>query len=119
LPQRPPAVGLCIRLEIMVNFFLAERPDCQCVQYRFYEEVGKAIWGYLADKLNIEISDLTKDFVTRELAEGGIGDELLDEFSRILDESEFSRFAPSSEKADVEKLYRDAVQLVRNLENSL
>lgn len=86
---------------------------------RFYEEVGKAIWGYLADKLNIETSTLTKDVISAELGKGGVGDELLAEFSRILEESEFSRFAPSSEKAGVDQLYKDAVQLVKNLENSL
>jgi hypothetical protein len=48
-----------------------------------------------------------------------VDDKLLDEWTRILDESEFSRFAPSSEKSDVEVLYRDAAQLIRNLENKL
>jgi hypothetical protein len=85
----------------------------------FYEEVGKAIWGYMSDKLNIETSFLSRDMIRQELTGHGVGEDLLGEWSRILDESEFSRFAPSSEKSDVEGLYRDAAQLIRNLENSL
>ncbi len=86
---------------------------------RFYEEIGKAIWGYLADKLNIETSSLSREVIPHELSDQGSGEELMKEYSRILDDSEFSRFAPSSEKSDIDKLYNEAVQLIRNLENSL
>ena len=41
------------------------------------------------------------------------------EFLRILDESEFSRFAPTSEKADADTLYMEAAAIIRNLENKL
>jgi hypothetical protein len=73
----------------------------------------------MGDKLNIETSGLSRDVIISELVNRDIGQETLSEFSRILDESEFSRFAPSSEKSNVDQLYRDAVQLIRNLENSL
>jgi len=85
----------------------------------FYEEVGKAIWGYLADKLNIETSDLSREVILEELRLRGISEEMRTEFLRILDDSEFSRFAPTSEKSDVNQLFSDAVALIRNLENSL
>jgi len=85
----------------------------------FYEEVGKAIWGYLADKLNIETSDLSREVILEELGQHGITEELRTEFLRILDDSEFSRFAPTSEKSNVNQLFSDAVALIRNLENSL
>lgn len=85
----------------------------------FYEEIGKAIWGYLADKLNIEISALSKDIILGKLEVTGVSEEIRNEFVRIIDESEFSRFAPSSEKSDVDILYRDAVSLFKNLESSL
>ena len=85
----------------------------------FYEEVGKAIWGYLADKLNIETSDLSREVLLESLEQRGISDDLRKEFLRILDDSEFSRFAPTSEKSDVNQLFSDAAALIRNLENSL
>ena len=86
---------------------------------KFYEEIGKAIWGYLSDKLNIETSKLSREVVLEQLQKQDISESLKDELLRILDDSEFSRFAPSSEKSDVNQLYGDAVSLIRNLENSL
>jgi len=85
----------------------------------FYEEIGKAIWGYLSDKLNIETSMLSREVVSEELRRRDTSESLLEELLRILDESEFSRFAPSSEKSDVHQLYGDAASLIRNLENKL
>jgi hypothetical protein len=86
---------------------------------RFYEEVGKALWGYLADKLNIETYTLSREVIVEELEKRGIGEELRNEFLRILDDSEFSRFAPSAERSDVHQLYGEAVSIIRNLENKL
>lgn len=86
---------------------------------KFYEEIGKAIWGYLSDKLNIETSMLSREVVTDQLNKQQLSGSLQEEFLRILDESEFSRFAPSSEKTDVDQLYNDAASLIRNLENKL
>lgn len=86
---------------------------------KFYEEIGKAIWGYLSDKLSIETSMLSREVVVEQLQRQEISEALQEELLRILDESEFSRFAPSSEKSDVHQLYGDAVSLIRNLENKL
>lgn len=86
---------------------------------KFYEEIGKAIWGYLSDKLSIETSLLSREVVMEQLQRQEISEALQEELLRILDESEFSRFAPSSEKSDVHQLYGDAVSLIRNLENKL
>jgi hypothetical protein len=88
-------------------------------QDAFYDEVGKAIWGYFSDKLNMSISNLSRDMVSEELKQRGVDEELRTEFVRILDESEFSRFAPSSQKSDMDLLYKDAVKLIRNIESCL
>ena len=88
-------------------------------QDRFYEEIGRAIWGYLSDKMNIETSALSRERVIGEMEQRGVDGETINEFLGILDESEFSRFAPSAEKSDVDRLYRDAAELVRKLENRL
>ncbi len=86
---------------------------------RFYEEIGKAIWGYLSHKLNIETSGLSREVILEQLKKRKLTKEQQSELLRILEESEFSRFAPSSEKSDMNKLYSDAAQLIRNLENNL
>jgi len=101
------------RLKRADRFRRAGEPD------KFYEEVGKAIWGYMADKLNIETSSLSREVILEDMIKRGISEEMRIEFLRILDDSEFSRFAPSSEKSDVNQLFSDSVALIRNLENSL
>jgi hypothetical protein len=101
------------------RFKLADKYRKNGDEDRFYDEVGKAIWGYLADKLGIETSGLSREAIRSKLASRSVSPELLGEFSRILDESEFSRFAPKAGKSGTDQLYRDALQLIRNLENSL
>ena len=86
---------------------------------RFYEEIGKAVWGYLSHKLNIETSELSRELVLEQMEQRAVPGEQRDELLRILEGSEFSRFAPTSERSDMNELYNDAAQLIRNLENSL
>lgn len=86
---------------------------------RFYEEIGKALWEYLSHKMNIETSELSREMVLEQLEQRKAPEEDRSELLRILEDSEFSRFAPSSEKSDMNLLYRDAAKLIRKLENSL
>jgi hypothetical protein len=86
---------------------------------KFYEELGKAIWGYLSYKLNIETSGLSREAILEHLEKRNVPGDLQSELLRILEESEFSRFAPTSEKSDMGSLFSDAAQLIRNLESSL
>jgi BatD DUF11 like domain len=86
---------------------------------KFYEEIGKAIWGYLSHKLNIETSGLSREVILEHLEKRNVPQEQRSELLRILEESEFSRFAPSSERSDMNILYSEAAQLIRNLENNL
>jgi hypothetical protein len=86
---------------------------------KFYEEIGKAIWGYLSHKLNIETSGLSRDVILEELEKREVQPDLQSELINILESSEFSRFAPTHEKSDMNSLYSDAAQLIRNLENNL
>jgi len=101
------------RLKKADRFRKVDDPD------RFYEEIGKAIWGYLSHKLNIETSGLSREVILGQLEKRKVPEEQQKELLRILEESEFSRFAPTSEKSDMNVLYSDAAQLIRNLENTL
>ena len=86
---------------------------------RFYEEIGKALWEYLSHKMNIETSELSREMVIEQLDQQEVPEEERTELLRILEDSEFSRFAPTSERSDMNLLYRDASKLIRKLENSL
>jgi hypothetical protein len=86
---------------------------------KFYEEILKAIWGYLSDKLNIPVSDLTRNNAFSSLREKGIDDEKIDSLTFILDTCEFARFAPSSSGTEASKIYDGALSLIRSVENSI
>jgi len=84
---------------------------------RFYEEILKAIWGYLSDKLNIPVSELTRNNAFESLKEKGIDDEQINKISIILDKCEFARFAPSSSDSEASDIYSGAMHFIRSVEN--
>ena len=59
----------------------------------FYDEVLKALWGYISDKLNIPVSRLSKDNIEEKLRNHGVNEELIKEFLNALNDCEFARFA--------------------------
>lgn len=86
---------------------------------KFYEEILKAIWGYMSDKLNIPVSELTRNSVVISLTEKGIPETEVNNLTSILDTCEFARFAPSSSEAEAEKIYEGASKFIRFVENSI
>jgi hypothetical protein len=86
---------------------------------KFYEEILKAIWGYLSDKLNIPVSELTRNSAVNSLTEKGIPEAEISGLSAILDTCEYARFSPSSSEAEAEKIYEGASGFIRLVENSL
>ncbi len=85
----------------------------------FYEEILKAIWGYLSDKLSIPISELTRNNVIELLKAKGIADEPIDSLSVILDKCEFARFSPSSSGTEASEIYDGALKFIRTVENTI
>jgi hypothetical protein len=86
---------------------------------KFYEEILKAIWGYLSDKLNIPVSDLTRNNAVSSLIEEGIDEERIRSLNHILDACEYVRFAPSSSGTEAEAIYEGASQFINSVENSI
>ena len=71
----------------------------------FYDEVLKALWGYISDKLNIPVSRLSKDNIEEKLRNHGVNEELIKEFLNALNECEFARFSPGDENQAMYKVY--------------
>lgn len=86
---------------------------------RFHEEILKAIWGYLSDKLNIPISDLTRTNAISTLRERGASDNRISELTGILDKCEYARYAPSSGATEVKEIYEGAARFIRSIENTI
>ena len=85
----------------------------------FYDEILKAVWGYLSDKLNIPVSALTKDNVDANLIKYGASENLIKDFRDILDTAEFARFAPAQATGTMDELYDATVQAIDKMENTI
>ena len=85
----------------------------------FYDEVLKALWGYISDKLNIPVSQLSKDNIEEELLRYGLSEELIKEFIGTLNECEFARYAPGNQNEAMDKVYASAVDVINKMENSI
>ena len=85
----------------------------------FYDEVLKALWGYVSDKLSIPMSRLSKDNVEEELRNYGVAEELIAGFLKVLDNCEFARFAPSDANQGMDKIYAEALDIISKMEGSI
>jgi len=85
----------------------------------FHEEILKAVWGYLSDKLSIPVADLNRNNAITALTEKGIDEERLNALNRILDSCEFARFAPSASGSEAETIYEETSRFIKSVENTL
>ncbi len=83
---------------------------------KFYEEVLKAVWAYLSDKLSISVSELTKDKVEWELGSRNVDKAVIAEFIKILNTCEFARYAPNSGQQEMGNLYNETIEAISQLE---
>lgn len=85
----------------------------------FYDEVLKALWGYISDKLNIPVSKLSRDNIEAELSGHGVSEDLIKEFISALSECEFARYAPGNQNEAMDKVYSASVDVISKMENCI
>ncbi|OUN76626.1 BatD family protein [Bacteroides sp. An51A] len=85
----------------------------------FYDEVLKALWGYISDKLSIPVSQLSKDNIEAELTKHGVAEDVTKTFINALNECEFARYAPGDENEAMDKVYATSVDAIGKMENSI
>lgn len=83
----------------------------------FYDEVLKALWGYIADKLNMPQEYLNKDNIQSRLEEKGVEQLLIDDFINVLDNCEFARYAPGEGEGAMDSVYEGAIDVISKMEN--
>jgi hypothetical protein len=86
---------------------------------KFYEEINRAFWGYLADKLDIPFSDLNKDTASKALISRNMAEEMVQQLMALIDESEFARFAPGAAGEDMNDIYSRSADMIAKLEGML
>ncbi|MBR0263372.1 MAG: BatD family protein [Prevotella sp.] len=85
----------------------------------FYDEVLRALWGYVGDKLNIPVEQLSHDNISQRLAERQVDTETVSQFIEALDECEFERYAPGDPKGNMNKVYEKAMTAIEKIEETM
>ncbi len=85
----------------------------------FYDEVMRALWGYIGDKLGLPASDFNKENVRQLLVQRGVQDEDAARFLQVLADCEFARFAPSSLTHPMQQTMDDAIEVINKLDTTL
>ena len=85
----------------------------------FYEELLKALSGYISDKLTIPVAELNKDNIEEKLKSASVSDETTKELLDILDTCEFARYAPVESGNSMETLYEKTIDIISQLEEQV
>ena len=83
----------------------------------FYEELHKALLGFISDKLNIGIEDLSRDNIDAQLQADGVSGELSGRFLDLLDACEYARYSPDSGHEAMNAHYEEAVNVISQLDS--
>lgn len=84
---------------------------------RFYEEMLKAIWGYLSDKLSMPVSQLSRDNISATLASKGYSEASAEAIVSVLDDCEMARYTPDSSNR-MDSVYDRGVNAINQLESN-
>ena len=85
----------------------------------FYDEVLRALWGYVGDKLNMPVESLSRDNISQRLAEREVSEENISLFLSALDECEFERYAPGDATGNMNKTFGAAMTAIENIEDTM
>ena len=87
-------------------------------QHGFYEEMLRALWGYMSDKLNIPVANLTKENVREELRKRNIAPETIQQFIDIIISCDEAQYSPMA-SAQMNEVYAEGVNIISELESTL
>ncbi|MBP5713407.1 MAG: BatD family protein [Prevotella sp.] len=85
----------------------------------FYDEVLRALWGYVGDKLNMPVEQLSHDNISQRLADRNVNEETIAQFMGALDECEFERYAPGDPKGNMNKVFDKAMTAIEKIEETM
>lgn len=85
----------------------------------FYEELHRTLLGFVSDKLNMDMADMSKDNISRKLSESGVDTALCDDFVALLDACEFARYAPDNGREAMSAHYESAVSVISTIDERM
>lgn len=85
----------------------------------FYEELHKALLGFMSDKLNVPVAELSKERIAEVLSEGGVPASLIDSFVGLIDACEFARYSPSAGNEAMTAHYEAALDVISSVDSNM
>ena len=85
----------------------------------FYAELHNALLGYMSDKLNMPVSELSKDRVSEVLLLNGVQESYVLELMAVLDSCEYARYAPSAGNQAMATDYDKAVEVISSIDSCM
>lgn len=85
-------------------------------RHKFHDEMLKALWGYLSDKLNIPVANLTKENVREKLLRREIPAEWVNRYTDLISECEYAQYSPA-ESSPMQEKYKAAVEVITKMES--
>ncbi|HYV91813.1 MAG TPA: BatD family protein [Chitinophagales bacterium] len=98
---------------------VAEKNLAHREQKKFYDEISRALWGYLGDKLNIDMAELSKETVAEKLFVRNVKPETISKLQNLISTCEISLYAPSADDTEMKIDYTTALNLIADLEDEI
>lgn len=98
---------------------LANKLMLQGKQGEFYDEVMRALWGYMSYKLNMPAEKLNRDNIRETLGRHFVDDATIEKFTTALDECEFERYAPGDAAGNMNRTFESTMTAIMDIENAI
>ncbi len=98
------------------RFRAAERFMREQNRHAFFEEMLRALWGYMSDKLNIPVSDLTKDNIREQLQRRGCSSEDANRYTDIISRCDEAQYSPAG-SIQMSDIYAEGVNIISRVES--
>ncbi|MEN9609895.1 MAG: hypothetical protein RLZZ628_709 [Bacteroidota bacterium] len=85
----------------------------------FFDETSKTMFTYISDKLNIPLSEFSKNMVREKMGSLAIPSTHIDRFLKILQQCEMALFAQLDSDTKMQETYKDALQVITDIENNI
>lgn len=85
----------------------------------FYEELHKALLGFVSDKLNMPLAELSRERIAESLKSANVDAPLVDTFIGILDACEFARYAPDAGNEAMAAHYEEALNAIVSIDSKM
>lgn len=86
---------------------------------KFYEETSRALWNFVANKLNIKPTELTKENIREKLIERVDEPQVVEQLLELMNQCEQARYSPQYDNLPIDSIYLLSVNVLSKLGEKL